>query len=234
MLKINDLSVSYNELSAIRGVSLVVKQGDLTALIGSNGAGKTTLLNTISGLVPKKDGLISWMNQPLTGLPPDRICRMGVIQVPEGRKLFGGMTVEENLQIGAFVPAARKELNKTRSKVFDLFPRLAERRKQRAGSLSGGEQQMLALGRALMAMPTLLMLDEPSLGLAPVTAAEIFQVITELNRDGLTILLVSQEILMALEIATFVYLLENGKVILKGTGDELLSDKRVKDSYLGM
>lgn len=234
MLKISDLSVSYNELKAIRGISLDVGQGALTALIGSNGAGKTTVLNTVSGLVPAKGGNISWMDKPLTGLSPDEICRLGVIQVPEGRKLFAGMTVEENLQMGAYVQAARKKSVQTMSKVFDLFPRLAERRRQRAGSLSGGEQQMLALGRALMALPTLLMLDEPSLGLAPVTAAEIFNVITDLNRDGLTILLVSQEILSALEIATFVYLLENGKIILKGTGAELLSDKRVKDSYLGI
>jgi branched-chain amino acid transport system ATP-binding protein len=234
MLEISDLVVSYNQLRAAVGVSLSVREGDLVALIGSNGAGKTTVLNAVSGLVAGQEGLISWRGKSLAGLSPDEICLLGIIQVPEGRKLFSGMTVEENLQIGAYAPHARQKYSVTRKKVFEMFPRLGERRKQRAGSLSGGEQQMLAMGRALMALPRLLMLDEPSLGLAPVAAGEIFQAIEALNRDGLTILLVSQEILQTLSISASAYLLENGKITLEGTGAQLLADKRVKDSYLGM
>jgi branched-chain amino acid transport system ATP-binding protein len=234
MLEISDLVVSYNKLRAVRGVSLTVREGDLVSLIGSNGAGKTTLLNAISGLVASQEGGISSQGKSIAGRSADEICLLGIIQVPEGRKLFGGMTVEENLQIGAYVPHAREKYKETRKQVFEMFPRLEERRKQRAGSLSGGEQQMLALGRALMALPRLLMLDEPSLGLAPVAAAEIFRAIGALNSDGLTILLVSQEILQTLSISTSTYLLENGKITLEGTGAQLLADKRVKDSYLGM
>jgi branched-chain amino acid transport system ATP-binding protein len=233
MLEISDLVVSYNQLRAVRGVSLSVREGDLAALIGSNGAGKTTLLNAVSGLVAGQEGGISWRGKSIAGRSADEICLLGIIQVPEGRKLFSGMTVEENLQIGAYVPHARENYKVTRKRVFEMFPRLEERRKQRAGSLSGGEQQMLALGRALMALPRLLMLDEPSLGLAPVAAGEIFRAIGALNSDGLTILLVSQEILQTLSISTSAYLLENGKITLEGTGAQLLADKRVKDSYLG-
>jgi branched-chain amino acid transport system ATP-binding protein len=234
MLEISDLVVSYNELRAVQGVSLAVREGDLVALIGSNGAGKTTVLNAISGLVARQGGTIAWRGTSVTNLSADEICRLGIIQVPEGRKLFSGMTVEENLQMGAYVPHAREKYNVTEKRVFEMFPRLEERKKQPAGSLSGGEQQMLALGRALMALPQLLMLDEPSLGLAPVAAGEIFRAIGELNSNGLTILLVSQEILQTLSISTSAYLLENGKITLEGTGAQLLKDKRVKDSYLGM
>jgi branched-chain amino acid transport system ATP-binding protein len=234
MLEISDLVVSYNELRAVQGVSLAVREGDLVALIGSNGAGKTTVLNSISGLVASQGGTIAWRGKSIADLSADEICRLNIIQVPEGRKLFSGMTVEENLQMGAYVPHAREKYNVTKKRVFEMFPRLEERRKQRAGSLSGGEQQMLALGRALMALPQLLMLDEPSLGLAPVAAGEIFRAIGELNSSGLTILLVSQEILQTLSISTSAYLLENGKIALDGTGAQLLTDKRVKDSYLGM
>jgi branched-chain amino acid transport system ATP-binding protein len=234
MLEISDLTVSYNELRAVRSVSFAVREGELVALIGSNGAGKTTVLNAVSGLVARQEGMISWRGKSVANLSADEICLLGIIQVPEGRKLFSGMSVEENLQIGAYVPHAREKYDVTRKKVFEMFPRLEERRKQRAGSLSGGEQQMLAMGRALMALPQLLMLDEPSLGLAPVAAEEIFQAIGELNRNGLTILLVSQEILQTLSISTSAYLLENGKITLEGTGAQLLEDKRVKDSYLGM
>jgi branched-chain amino acid transport system ATP-binding protein len=234
MLEISDLVVSYNELRAVQGVSLSVRQGDLVALIGSNGAGKTTVLNAISGLVARQGGTIAWRGTSVTNRSADEICRLGIIQVPEGRKLFSGMTVEENLQMGAYVRHAREKYNVTKKSVFEMFPRLEERKKQPAGSLSGGEQQMLALGRALMALPQLLMLDEPSLGLAPVAAGEIFRAIGELNHNGLTILLVSQEILQTLSISTSACLLENGKITLEGTGAQLLNDKRVKDSYLGM
>jgi branched-chain amino acid transport system ATP-binding protein len=234
MLNIDSLTVHYQALSALDAVTLSVAEGDLVALIGSNGAGKTTLLNTVSGLIPASKGRISWMGKSLAGLGADEICREGVIQVPEGRKLFAGMSVEENLEIGCYLPGSRTRAKKSRDRVFDLFPVLAQKRGQMAGSLSGGEQQMLAVGRALMACPRLLMLDEPSLGLAPIAAKEIFRILADLNRDGLTILLVSQEVLQTLAIARYAYLLENGGVALSGTADRVLADPRVKESYLGL
>lgn len=234
MLKVENLSVRYQELRALRGVSLEVDPGNLVALIGSNGAGKTTLLNTISGLVQASAGEITWDDTALLGMSPDSICRVGIIQVPEGRKLFPGMTVLENLEMGAYSRSARASANETFERVFQLFPILAQRRKQHAGSLSGGEQQMLALGRALMARPRMLMLDEPSLGLAPVMAAEIFAIVKDLNESGMTILLVSQEVLHTLSSARYGYLLENGKIHLSGPADRLLGDQRVKESYLGI
>lgn len=234
MLVIEKIVVRHQELRALRGVSIQVNKGDLAAIIGSNGAGKTTLMNAVSGLVPVQEGSISFNGESLSGLTPDRICGKGVVQVPEGRKLFGQMTVEENLEIGAYLPAARARAKENRSRVFDLFPRLAERRLQVAGSLSGGEQQMLALGRALMAHPLLLMLDEPSLGLAPIVASEIFRITADLNTKGMTVLLVSQEVLHALTIAKYAYLLENGTITLSGSAESLLADARVKESYLGL
>ncbi|MDQ7785378.1 MAG: ABC transporter ATP-binding protein [Desulfomonilaceae bacterium] len=234
MLVIEKIVVRYQELRALRGVSMQVNKGDLAAIIGSNGAGKTTLMNAVSGLVPVEKGSISFNGESLFGLTPDRICGKGVVQVPEGRKLFGQMTVEENLEIGAYLPAARARAKENRSRVFDLFPRLAERRLQVAGSLSGGEQQMLALGRALMAHPLLLMLDEPSLGLAPIVASEIFRITADLNAKGMTVLLVSQEVLHTLTIAGYAYLLENGTITLSGSAESLLADARVKESYLGL
>ncbi len=234
MLVIEDVVVRYQELRALRGVSMQVPDGNLSAMIGSNGAGKTTLMNAVSGLVPLERGSISFKGESLSGLTPDEICGRGVVQVPEGRKLFGQMTVEENLEIGAYLPAARSHARQSRSQVFDLFPRLAERRWQMAVSLSGGEQQMLALGRALMARPQLLMLDEPSLGLAPIMATEIFGIVADLNAAGMTVLLVSQEVLHTLSIATYAYLLENGTITLSGSANSLLADPRVKESYLGL
>ena len=234
MLTVKDLVVFYQELKALRGVSLEVDAGHLVALIGSNGAGKTTLLNTISGLIPAAEGFMSWKGTPIQDLSPDHICRDGIIQVPEGRKLFARMTVEENLEMGAYLPAARSHAKESRQVVFEIFPRLNERRRQIAGSLSGGEQQMVALARAIMAKPELLMLDEPSLGLAPIAAAEIFSVINGLNKRGMTILLVSQEVLHTLSIAGYGYVLENGKVILDGQTKQLLDDTRIKESYLGL
>ncbi|MFH1349630.1 MAG: ABC transporter ATP-binding protein [Pseudomonadota bacterium] len=234
MLSVNDLIVLYQKLRALQGVSLEVTGGNLVALIGSNGAGKTTLLNSISGLIPSGGGQIIWRGSPILGLSPDHICREGIIQVPEGRKLFSQMTVEENLEMGAYLPAARAEAKEGRRMVFEIFPRLAERRRQMAGSLSGGEQQMVAVARAIMARPKLLMLDEPSLGLSPIAAAEIFQTIKELNNRGITVLLVSQEVLQTLTISKYGYVLENGRVILEGPAKELLDDPRVKESYLGL
>ncbi len=234
MLETEGLIVRYQELRALRGVSIKVEQGDLVALIGSNGAGKTTLLNAISGLVSADEGTVRWLGSSIKGMSPDEICGLGIVQVPEGRKLFADMTVEENLDMGAYLRAARSKDAENRRLVFDLFPRLSERKKQRAGSLSGGEQQMLAMGRALMACPKLLMLDEPSLGLAPIVAREIFRIVGDLNRSGMTVLLVSQEILQTLSLARRAYLLENGRITLAGAADVLLADSRVKESYLGL
>ncbi len=234
MLAVERLVVKYDELTALRGVSLTVESGALVAMIGSNGAGKTTLLNAVSGLIPTREGTISWEGSLITGLTPDAVCRLGIVQAPEGRKLFAKMTVEENLQMGAYSPGPRARVAESMKRVLELFPRLAERRRQTAESLSGGEQQMLALGRALMATPGLLMLDEPSLGLAPIMAAQIFEIIGDLNRAGTTILLVSQEVLQTLSIARDGYLLENGEITLAGPSERLLADQRVKKSYLGL
>ena len=234
MLTVENLVVHYDELRALRGVSLEITAGDLVALIGSNGAGKTTLLNTISGLKSPTGGQILWQGSRISGTPPDMICQGGIIQVPEGRKLFTKMTVEENLEMGAYLPTARAQITENLRVVFEIFPRLAERRRQIAGRLSGGEQQMVAVARAIMAGPKLLMLDEPSLGLAPLMAAEIFQVIENLNQRGITMLLISQEVLQALSIAHYAYVLENGKIILSGPAQQLLDDPRIKEAYLGL
>jgi len=234
MLSVKDLVVSYQGLRALQGVSLEIAQGELVALIGSNGSGKTTLLNTISGLAGADEGQITWQGESILGLAPDEICRRGIVQVPEGRKLFSQMSVDENLEMGAYLPGSRSRTKENRQKVFDLLPRLAERRKQLAGSLSGGEQQLLALARALMAQPKMLMLDEPSLGLSPVAAAEIFHIISDLNRDGLTVLLISQEVLETLSIAKHGYILEHGRIALCGPAKELKDDPKIKESYLGM
>ena len=234
MLTVENLVVHYDELRALRGVSLEITAGDLVALIGSNGAGKTTLLNTISGLKSPTGGQILWQGSRISGTSPDMICQGGIIQVPEGRKLFTKMTVEENLEMGAYLPTARAQITENLRVVFEIFPRLAERRRQIAGRLSGGEQQMVAVARAIMAGPKLLMLDEPSLGLAPLMAAEIFQVVENLNQRGITMLLISQEVLQALSIAHYAYVLENGKIILSGPAQQLLDDPRIKEAYLGL
>lgn len=234
MLRIDSITAKYQDLSAISEVSLDVEDGKITALIGSNGAGKTTILNSVSGLKELSSGRIYWNDRIISGSSPDQIAALGVIQVPEGRKLFPAMTVEENLELGAYLPGPRRDWTKTRKRVFELFPRLEERRKQYTGSLSGGEQQMVAVGRALMALPKLLMLDEPSLGLAPIVTDEIFKIIVELNREGLTALIVSQEVLQTLSISNAAYLLENGKIVLHGAAGAMLADPKVKESYLGI
>lgn len=212
---------------------MTITDGQLVALIGSNGAGKTTLLNAISGLVPADDGDITWNNIPLLGSGPDEICRYGIIQVPEGRKLFSQMTVEENLEIGAYLRDARVNLKDNKERVFKMFPHLKERRRQRAESLSGGEQQMVAVARAIMADPKVLMFDEPSLGLSPIAAADIFDVIKDLNKQGLTVLVVSQEVMETLTLADYAYVIENGIVVLNGPAKQLMDDPRIKESYLG-
>lgn len=234
MLEIKEISVSYQRHCALVDVSMAVEQGDFVALIGSNGAGKSTLINSVSGLIKVREGSIVFQGKTISGLSPDLIASLGLIQVPEGRKLFPLMSVEENLEIGAYLPDPRKMYSRNLGKMFEMFPRLRERRKQGAGSLSGGEQQMLAIARALMAQPKLLMLDEPSLGLAPIVTQEIFKILRELNDDGLTILLVSQEVLQSLKISRRGYLLENGSVNLTGASSDLLGDVRVKESYLGL
>lgn len=234
MLTVEGLVVLYQELRALRGVTLEVAEGALVALIGSNGAGKTTLLNTISGLIPAAEGKVTWQGTPMLGLAPDEICRGGIIQVPEGRKLFPLMTVEENLEMGAYLPTARSSAGQSRQMVFEIFPVLAERRKQLAGSLSGGEQQMVAVARAIMARPKLLMLDEPSLGLAPIMATEIFRTVEDLNLRGMTVLLVSQEVLHTLSMAKYGYVLENGRLALDGPAKRLLDNPQIKESYLGL
>lgn len=234
MLRVEELEVRYQDLTALRRISLGIDDGEFVAIIGSNGSGKTTLLNCISGLIPANSGRILWKGMVVSGMPPDQVCRFGITQVPEGRKLFPKMTVEENLELGAYLPAARAKFRENKERVFNLFPKLAERRMQPAGSLSGGEQQMLAVSRALMACPQLLMLDEPSLGLAPIAAKEVFRIISVLNREGLTVMLVSQEVRQALEIAQRVYLMENGKVVLSGPACEMAEDPRIKESYLGL
>ena len=234
MLRVDNLTVCYGQMQALRGVSLEVSPGEMVALIGGNGAGKTTLLNTISGLLSPTGGTMSWEGKSLNGLTPDRICREGIVQVPEGRKLFPAMTVEENLIMGAYLPTVRKQRQESLGQVYDIFPRLADRRRQLAGSLSGGEQQMAALGRALMARPRLLMLDEPSLGLSPKAAVEIFATIRALNKEGLSVLLVSQEVMETLAITAHGYVLENGVVSLQGPSSELREDPKVKTSYLGL
>ncbi len=234
MLETKNLSVSYGKLRALSDVSIVINKGDFVALIGSNGAGKSTLINAVSGLVSIDSGSVVFEGATISGMSPDSIAAAGLIQVPEGRKLFARMTIEENLQIGAYLPAARRNYLRNLGRMFELFPRLKERRRQMAGSLSGGEQQMLAISRALMSEPKLLMLDEPSLGLAPIVTLEIFKILQELNGNGLTILLVSQEVLQSLKITRRAYLLENGHISLTGSSTDLLGDSRVKESYLGL
>ena len=229
MLNVNDINVYYGAIHAIKGVSFEVKDGEIVTLIGANGAGKSTILNTVSGLLHSKTGSIQFMDQPIQGVPAHKLVARGLAQVPEGRRIFLQMTVEENLEMGAFTQARADNLER----VYDQFPRLKERRKQIAGTLSGGEQQMLAMGRALMSHPKLLMLDEPSMGLAPILVDQIFEIIARLHQAGTTILLVEQNAQMALSVADRGYVLETGKIVATGTGQELLNNEAVKKAYLG-
>lgn len=234
MLKVEQLVVRYGALPAVRGVSLEVREGEFVALVGSNGAGKTTSLKALSGLLAPAGGRIEFAGRRIDRLPPHEICDLGLIQVPEGRKLFPQMTVLDNLLLGAHLPRARARQQETLERVFDLFPRLRERRRQMAGTMSGGEQQMLAFGRALMAQPRLLMLDEPTLGLSPKAAAEILQTTKRLNQEGLTVLVVSQEVLQVLQLADRAYVLENGTVAMSGRGAELARHPGIRKAYLGL
>ena len=233
MLKIENLHVSYGGIQALRGISLEVPDGKIVTLIGANGAGKSTTLRTISGLVKASSGSIQWNGVELLGKPIDQIISAGIAMSPEGRRVFADMTVLENLRIGAYLRKDKAEIQKDLEWVYQLFPRLQERSWQLAGTLSGGEQQMLAVGRALMSRPRLMMLDEPSLGLAPLVVQDIFSIIREINRQGVTVLLVEQNANMALRCADLAYVLETGNITMSGSGQELLADERVKEAYLG-
>lgn len=233
MLVIENLSVNYGAIRALTDVSLDVKAGEIVALIGSNGAGKTTTLNTISGIVPSNGGSITFKGRNITKTAPHRIAAQGIAHVPEGRRVFPRMSVLENLEMGAFTRNDRNGIRKSFVEVFERFPRLAERKSQLAATLSGGEQQMLAMGRALMAKPTLMLLDEPSMGLAPMLVEEIFNIIREINQSGTTILLVEQNANIALSIANRAFVLETGSIVLQGEAADLAADPEVQRAYLG-
>ena len=233
MLKIENLHVAYGGIQALRGISLEVPDGKIVTLIGANGAGKSTTLRTISGLVKAASGSISWNGEELLGKPIDKIVTSGIAMSPEGRRVFPDMTVLENLKIGAYLRKDKAEIEKDIQWVYSLFPRLEERHWQLAGTLSGGEQQMLAVGRALMSRPKLMMLDEPSLGLAPLVVQDIFSIIREINRQGVTVLLVEQNANMALKIADQAYVLETGNITMSGTGAELRVNEKVREADLG-
>ncbi len=232
VLRVEDINVYYGAIHAIKGVSFEVKEGEVVTLIGANGAGKSTILKTIAGLLISHTGSMEFMGQKLGAIPAHKIVTKGLALVPEGRQIFLQMTVEENLEMGAFT-RPNAEIESSMEGVYQRFPRLKERRRQVAGTLSGGEQQMLAMGRALMSKPSLLMLDEPSMGLAPILVEQIFDIIRELNRNGTTILLVEQNAQMALSVAHRGYVLETGKIVTTGAGAELLEDEAVKKAYLG-
>ena len=232
MLKVHDINVYYGSIHAIKGVSFEVQKGEIVTLIGANGAGKSTILNTVSGLLKSKTGAINFLDKNISDTIPHKIVAQGLAQVPEGRRVFLNMTVEENLEMGAFT-RKNSEVSGAIADVYERFPRLKERRKQVAGTLSGGEQQMLAMGRALMSKPELLMLDEPSMGLAPLLVEQIFEIIKELNAAGVTILLVEQNAQMALSIADRGYVLETGKIVLSANAKDLLNDDAVQKAYLG-
>lgn len=233
MLKVEELDVYYGNIHALKGISLEVNEGEIVTLIGANGAGKSTLLKTLSGLLKPKAGLINYMGNSIAGKPAQGIVKAGISHVPEGRRVFANMTVEENLELGAYLRKDKKEMRKDFEKVYELFPRLLERRKQLSGTLSGGEQQMLAMGRAIMAKPKLLLLDEPSMGLAPLMVKTIFQIIEEINNEGTTILLVEQNANVALSIANRAYVVETGQVVLSGDASELQASDEIKKAYLG-
>lgn len=232
MLKVDDINVFYGAIHAIKGISLEVNEGEIVTLIGANGAGKSTVLKTISGLLRPKTGGISFLEKNITLTAPHKIVEHGLAHVPEGRRIFSQMTVQENLEMGAYTCPA-SDLEASLEKVYALFPRLKERYRQIAGTLSGGEQQMLSMGRALMSKPKLLMLDEPSMGLAPMLVEQIFSIIQEMNNDGVTILLVEQNAQMALSIADRAYVLETGRISISGTGRELAQSDEIKKAYLG-
>jgi branched-chain amino acid transport system ATP-binding protein len=234
MLEVKDITVRYGGITALRGASLEVGSGEIVALIGANGAGKSTMLAAIMGQVKPASGGVIYRGDSIVGRKPHRLSRQGLVLVPEGRKVFANLSVHENLLLGGYAFPMDDKLNDGLDLVYDLFPRLAERRRQYAGTLSGGEQQMLALGRGLMSRPQLMMLDEPSLGLAPLLVMEVFNIIRRIHKQGVTVLLIEQNAAAALQIAHRGYVLENGRVVISGTGRELMADGRVQRAYLGM
>lgn len=234
MLKLSDIHVGYGDVKVIEDVSLEVREQEIVNIVGANGAGKTTIMNTISGLLHPWVGIIEFQGKRIDGMPSYRIVEEGIAQVPEGRKLFPSLTVIENLRMGSFVNRARSHREKSMEMVFSLFPIIEERQQQTAGTLSGGEQQMLAIGRSLMSVPRLLMLDEPSLGLAPLVVREIFRTVTKINENGTTVLLVEQNIVQSLALSHRGYVLENGRIVLQGTGKELLANDETRRAYLGI
>ena len=233
MLKIDNIHVYYGAIHALKGVSLEVKAGEIVTLIGANGAGKSTTLRTVSGLLAPKSGAITFLGENIAGTPAHEIVKHGISQVPEGRRIFAEMSVQENLELGAFTRKDKDGVAKDFDLVYRRFPRLEERRKQQAGTLSGGEQQMLAMGRALMSRPQLLLLDEPSMGLAPLLIKEIFSIIEDINREGTTVLLVEQNANMALSIAHRAYVMETGRITLQGAAKDLAASEDVRKAYLG-
>jgi branched-chain amino acid transport system ATP-binding protein len=233
LLSINDLKVNYGSIEAIKGINLKVERGQVVALLGANGAGKTTTLKTISGLVEPASGSIEFNGQLISELSPDKITKLGISQSPEGRAIFAGLTVEENLKIGAFTVKDSKKVKENFERVYNYFPVLKERTKQIASTLSGGEQQMLAIGRALMGSPELLLLDEPSLGLAPLIVKQIFEIINEIKKEGTTVLIVEQNALQTLKIADYGYVLEVGQISMEGKASELITNPKLIEAYLG-
>ncbi|MBC7321562.1 MAG: ABC transporter ATP-binding protein [Acetomicrobium sp.] len=234
MLTVKDLHVYYGGIHAIKGISIEVPQGVIITLIGANGAGKSSTLRSIAGLVRQKNGIISYNDEDISRLSPEKIVEKGIVLVPEGRKIFPNLTVMENLMLGAYLRKDEEGIKRDLEWVFELFPRLKERTWQKGGTLSGGEQQMLALGRALMGNPQLVMMDEPSLGLAPILVKEVFDIIKEINAQGKTILLVEQNAFAALNIAHYAYVLEVGQIVLQGPGEELIKNPQVREAYLGV
>jgi branched-chain amino acid transport system ATP-binding protein len=234
LLEVEGLDLYYGDAQALDGVSLQAEEGAIVAIVGSNGAGKSSLIRTIAGIEQPRAGRIRYRGRDITGWPSHRVCDLGIGQVAEGRQVFPTMSVRENLEMGAMPPRARTKMRATLEEVYALFPRLRERSDQAAGTLSGGEQQMLAIGRCLMGQPELIMFDEPSLGLAPAIVQEVFRIIAALNERGLTIILVEQNVAASLRAARFAYVLENGRIALSGSGNELLADDRVRQAYLGL
>src|SRR5262245_40873773 len=234
ILQVERLDLYYGDAQALDGVSIDAEEGELIAIVGANGAGKSSLIRTIAGIERPLSGRVFFRGGDITGLPSYRICNLGIGQVAEGRQIFSSLTVEENLEVGALLPRARPRMADTMREVFAVFPRLAERRRQVAGTLSGGEQQMLAIGRCLMGRPELIMFDEPSLGLAPALVQELFRTVRALNEQGLTVLLVEQNVVASLKLAKRAYVLENGRIVMTGTGAELIADDRVRQTYLGL
>ena len=234
ILSVRGLNLFYGDAQALDDVSLEVGEGDIVAVVGSNGAGKSSLIRTIAGIEKPRSGRIVYKGEDITGWPSHRICNLGVGQVAEGRQIFAGLTVRENLEVGAYLERGRARSAETMERVFGMFPILRERAEQQAGTLSGGEQQMLAIGRCLLGQPELIMFDEPSLGLAPTIVQEVFGIVERLNADGTPIILVEQNVALSLKMANRAYVLENGRIVLSGPGEELLQDDRVREAYLGL